>query len=120
MQSNSYDLDELLSFSESSGFDESIYEISYYKDSQNGRTKFWQPRFEELPSKREKPKPSAEEVPIVKLAQLPEGLKHVFLGDGDTFPVIISSKLDPSQEIKLIKLLQKLKSALGWTIADWH
>ncbi|XP_062102860.1 uncharacterized protein LOC133813692 [Humulus lupulus] len=118
LQSNSDDLDELLSYSESSGFDESINEISCYKDSQNGRTKFWQPRFEELPSDREKPKPSAEEVPIVKLAQLPEGLKHVFLGDGDTFPVIISSKLDPSQEIKLIKLLQKLKSALGWTIAD--
>ncbi|XP_062114286.1 uncharacterized protein LOC133825345 [Humulus lupulus] len=118
LQRNSDDLDELLSFSESSGFDESINEISCYKDSQNGRTKFWQPRFEELPSERENPKPSAEEVPIVKLAQLPEGLKHVFLGDGDTFPVIILFKLDPSQEIKLIKVLQKLKSALGWTIAD--
>ncbi|XP_062103689.1 uncharacterized protein LOC133814789 [Humulus lupulus] len=98
LQSNS---DELLSFSESSGFHESINEISCYKDSQNRRTKFWQPRFEELPSEREKPKPSAEKVPIVKLAQLPEGLKHVFLGDGDTFPVIISSKLDPSQEGEL-------------------
>ncbi|XP_062118695.1 uncharacterized protein LOC133832353 [Humulus lupulus] len=118
LQRNYDDLDELLSFSESSGFDESIKEISCYKDSQNERTKFWQPRFKELPSEREKPNPSAEEVPIVKLAQLPEGLKCVFLGDGDTFPIIISSKLDPSQEIKLIKLLQKLKSSLGWTIAD--
>ncbi|XP_062104267.1 uncharacterized protein LOC133815443 [Humulus lupulus] len=118
LQSNSNDLDELLSVSESSGFDESINEISCYKDSQNERTKFWQPHFEELPSEREKPKPSAEEVPLVMLAQLPEGSKHVFLGDGDTYHVIISSKLDPSQEIKLIKLLQKLKSALGWTITD--
>ncbi|XP_062075275.1 uncharacterized protein LOC133779316 [Humulus lupulus] len=64
LQSNYDNLDELLSFSESSGFHESINEISCYKDSQNGRTKFWQPRFEELPSEREKPKPSAEEVPI--------------------------------------------------------
>ncbi|XP_062118669.1 uncharacterized protein LOC133832325 [Humulus lupulus] len=115
LQSNSDDLDELLSFSESSDFDESINEISYYKDSQNGRTKCWQSRFEELPSEREKSKPFVEEVPIVKLSQLPEGLKHVFLGDGDTFPVIISSKHDPSQEIKL---LQNLKSTLGWMIAD--
>ncbi|XP_062113915.1 uncharacterized protein LOC133824912 [Humulus lupulus] len=46
LQSNYDDLDELLPVSESSSFDESINEISCYKDSQNGRTKFWQPRFE--------------------------------------------------------------------------
>jgi len=54
----------------------------------------------------------------VKLAQLPEGLKHAFLGVGDTFPIIISSKLDASQEQQLINMLQKHRSALGWTIAD--
>ncbi|XP_060974665.1 uncharacterized protein LOC133039746 [Cannabis sativa] len=118
LQKNSDDLDELFSVSESSGFNESINEISCHKDSQNGRAKFRQPRFEELPGEREKPKPSTEEVPTVKLAQLPEGLKHVFLGDGDTFPVIISSKLDPSQEMQLVKLLKKHKPAIGWMFAD--
>ncbi|XP_062081016.1 uncharacterized protein LOC133785818 [Humulus lupulus] len=41
LQRNFDDLDELLSVSESSGFDESINENSYYKDSQKERTKFW-------------------------------------------------------------------------------
>lgn len=55
--------------------------------------KFWQPRFEELPQERSIPKTSIEETPKVKLAPLPEGLKHAFLGSDNTFPVIISSKL---------------------------
>ena len=52
------------------------------------------------------------------MAQLPEGLKHVFLGVGDTFPIIISSKLDASQEQRLGNMLREHKSALGWTIVD--
>ena len=88
------------------------------EDSQDRKTKFWQPRFEELPQERTKPKPSNEETPKLELAQLPEGLKHAFLGVGDTFPVIISSKLNASQEKHLIDTLREHKEALGWTIAD--
>ena len=40
---------------------------------------FWQPRFEELPREREKPKPSSLESPKVELSPLPKGLKHAFL-----------------------------------------
>ncbi|GKV43629.1 hypothetical protein SLEP1_g50893 [Rubroshorea leprosula] len=80
--------------------------------------KFWQPRFEELPCEREQPKPSSRETPKVELSPLLEGLKHAFLGPGDTFPVIISSKLSAEQEEKLIHILNEHKSTLGWTIAD--
>ncbi|GKV14109.1 hypothetical protein SLEP1_g25026 [Rubroshorea leprosula] len=85
------------------------------KDKQK---KFWQPCFEKLPCEREQPKPSSLETSKVELSPLPEGLKHVFLGLGDTFPVIISSKLSAEQEEKLVHILKEHKSALGWTIAD--
>ena len=104
--------------SESSNPIESANNVAIFKDSQSRGTKFWQPCFEELPQEREKQKPSTEETPTIKLAQLPEGLKHVFLGAGDTFPIIISSRLDASQEQQLINMLHEHKSALGWTIAD--
>jgi hypothetical protein len=40
------------------------------------------------------------------------------LGENDTFPVIISSKLNTHQEGKLLQTLKMHKNALGWTIAD--
>ena len=89
-----------------------------FDDSHDRRTKFWQSHFDELPKERVKPKLSTEENPNLKLGQLPEGLKHAFLGAGDTFPVIISSKLDASQEQRLINMLRAHKSVLGWTITD--
>ena len=97
LHSSSDDLDNLLrkSESENSGPCELANNIAIFKDSHGRGTKFWQPRFEELPREKEK---STEETPTLKLAQLPEDLKHVFLGVGETFPVIISSKLDASQE----------------------
>ncbi|PON54606.1 hypothetical protein PanWU01x14_193470, partial [Parasponia andersonii] len=61
---------------------------------------------------------SALETLKIELSQLSKGLKYVFLGSGNTFPVIISSELSVDQERKLINLLQEHKSVLGWTIAD--
>ncbi|XP_024018437.1 uncharacterized protein LOC112090704 [Morus notabilis] len=93
--SNSDDLDDFLRISESESLGpcELANNVTIFKDSQGRGTKFWQPCFKELPREKEKPKPSTEETLNLKLAQLPENLKHVFLGAGDTFPVIISSKL---------------------------
>ncbi|KAL5827957.1 hypothetical protein ACOSQ3_019799 [Xanthoceras sorbifolium] len=91
---------------------------SISNDSQHKSMKFWQPRFEELPLEREKSKPSIMETPKVDLSLLPNGLKHAFLGPGNTFPVIISSELSVEQDEKLLNLLREHKSALGWTIAD--
>ncbi|XP_024021736.1 uncharacterized protein LOC112091708 [Morus notabilis] len=67
---------------------------------------------EELPTEGEKLKSSTEEAPKVKLARPPKGLKHAFLGDEDTFPVIISSKLDPLQEQRLIDMLKERNSRI--------
>ena len=52
------------------------------------------------------------------MKELPKELKYLFLGEEKTFPVIILSALDKSQEGKLKKLLRQHKGALGWTIAD--
>uniref|UniRef100_A0A2N9IZ94 Integrase catalytic domain-containing protein n=1 Tax=Fagus sylvatica TaxID=28930 RepID=A0A2N9IZ94_FAGSY len=78
----------------------------------------WRPRFEELPKSELKPLPSSIEIPKLELKQLPSELKYAFLESGDTFPVVISSKLTVEQEGSLVKLLKKHKTAIGWTIAD--
>ena len=45
-------------------------------------------------------------------------MKYVFLGENETFPVIISNKLNEEQEEKLIAVLKAHKDAIDWTIAD--
>ncbi|XP_022891814.1 uncharacterized protein LOC111406658 [Olea europaea var. sylvestris] len=82
------------------------------------RTSPWQPKFEELPERIRGQKPSSIESPRPELKQLSIGLKHVFLGPGDTFPLIISSELDALQCKQLLNILNEHKSALGWTIAN--
>jgi len=52
------------------------------------------------------------------LKPLPFNLKYSFLGENETFPVIISSNLSAHQEGKLLQTLKMHKNALGWTIAD--
>ena len=69
-----------------------------------------------LPS--EKLLSSIVQAPVVELKPLPDHLKYAFLGEKETLPVIISSKLNESQEEKLVVVLKKYKSAIGWTIAD--
>ncbi|KAL4302814.1 hypothetical protein GQ457_10G009600 [Hibiscus cannabinus] len=63
-------------------------------------------------------KPSIEQPPKLELKQLPEQLKYAYLGENETLPVIISSKLQADQEERLIATLRQHKEALGWTIAD--
>ncbi|XP_024027051.1 uncharacterized protein LOC112093226 [Morus notabilis] len=100
LQSNYEDLENLLQNSDSknSGSAELAHLSAIFSSSQDRGTKFRPPCFEELQTEREKLKSSTEEAPKVKLAQLPEGLKHAFLRDEGTFPVIKLSKLDALQE----------------------
>ncbi|KAL0374002.1 UNVERIFIED_CONTAM: Retrovirus-related Pol polyprotein from transposon opus, partial [Sesamum radiatum] len=58
------------------------------------------------------------EAPTLELKELPKHLKYAFLGENDTLPVIISSKLSTLEEEKLIRVLREFREAIGWTIAD--
>ncbi|XP_062014166.1 uncharacterized protein LOC133730628 [Rosa rugosa] len=62
--------------------------------------------------------PSVVHAPTLELKVLPDHLKYVFLGDKETLPVIVSSKLEKDQEKKLVEVLKKYKTAIGWTLAD--
>ncbi|XP_057747508.1 uncharacterized protein LOC130966707 [Arachis stenosperma] len=78
------------------------------------------PMVEDRPPKQElKPLlPSLKYPPKPELKPLPSSLKYAFLGEGDTFPVIISSALNSQEEEALIKVLRTHKTALGWSISD--
>jgi len=54
----------------------------------------------------------------VELKPLPDHLKYAFLGEDETLPVIISSKFTKVQEEKLVDVLSRHKTTIGWTIAD--
>ena len=54
----------------------------------------------------------------MELKTLPNHLKYVYLGDNETLPVIIAKNLTDEQEIKLIEVLKRHRTAIGWTLAD--
>ncbi|KAL1568818.1 ion channel CASTOR-like isoform X5 [Salvia divinorum] len=57
--------------------------------------------------------------PVKKtLKTLPPGLKYAYLGENETLPVIINSKLTQRQEEKLLEVLGRNKKAIGWTLSD--
>ncbi|KAH9704470.1 hypothetical protein KPL70_011475 [Citrus sinensis] len=74
-----------------------------------------EPKFEELGSIE---KTEQQEAPKMELKPLPEGLKYAFLGEEQTYPVVISSTLTSDQEDKLLTVLKKHKNAIGWTLND--
>ena len=45
-------------------------------------------------------------------------MRYVFLGKGDTLPIIIASDLNVHQVESLVEVLKRSKRAIGWTIAD--
>ncbi|KAK1588944.1 hypothetical protein Q3G72_028877 [Acer saccharum] len=56
--------------------------------------------------------------PKLELKELPTTLKYVYLGDNETYPVIVASELQSTEEERLIGVLQKHKSAIGWSTED--
>ena len=62
--------------------------------------------------------PLSVQPPKPDLKSLPFNLKYSFLGENETFSIIISSKLNAHQEGKLLQTLKMHKNALGWTIDD--
>ncbi|CAM8999186.1 unnamed protein product [Rhodiola kirilowii] len=62
--------------------------------------------------------PSVVQAPELQLKPLPKHLKYIYLGDGETLPVIIKKGLEPNQEERLAAVLKKHKAAIGWTLAE--
>ena len=90
----------------------------FFDSSQVQENKYWRLRFEELPPRISKSIPLNIQPPKLELKPLLTDLKYSFLGENETFPIIISSKLDTLQEGKLLHILKMHKKAIGWTIAD--
>ena len=78
----------------------------------------WYSHVEELPPCESFSLPSNLETPKLELKQLPQELKYAFLGEKESFPIVISSQLDSDQEGSLMELLKQHRTTLGWTIAD--
>ncbi|XP_010667188.1 uncharacterized protein LOC104884262 [Beta vulgaris subsp. vulgaris] len=62
--------------------------------------------------------PSVVQAPDVELKTLPEHVKYVFLGEKETFPIIISNKWNLEQDSELMEVLNEHLMAIGWSIAD--
>ncbi|XP_071917221.1 uncharacterized protein [Coffea arabica] len=71
-----------------------------------------------IPEPHQRLLPSVVQAPVLELKPLPKHLKYVYLGKGETLPVIISAGLSKVQEEKLLRVLREHKQAIGWTIAD--
>ncbi|XP_076940446.1 uncharacterized protein LOC143609623 [Bidens hawaiensis] len=85
---------------------------------QDGRPP-WTHQVESLPTEiNSDTKPSLICPPKVEWKELPSHLKYVFLGEGETLPVIIASNLNEAQEEGLLDVLKAHKAAIGRTIAD--
>ena len=96
--------------------DEEIMEVVSCID-QNKKMRFDVPKLK-LSMPNEKLVPSIVQAPELELKTLPEHLKYAYLGDKETLPVIISTKLSTKEEEELVTTLKEYKEAIGWTIAD--
>jgi hypothetical protein len=63
-------------------------------------------------------KPEEPQVPEVDLKRLPKGLKYEFLGPDKTYLVIVSDKLSPEENEKLLNLLKNHRKVIGYSIND--
>ena len=56
--------------------------------------------------------------PPIVLKPLPSGLKYVFLNNDRESPVIISNKLSKDETLWLLTILEKHRSAFGYSLKD--
>ena len=73
----------------------------------------WIPTFEPLAPSIVKPIPFEEQSPIPERKPLSYTLKYAFLGEGESYPVVISSSLLEGQEESLLKVLKTHRKTLG-------
>jgi hypothetical protein len=55
---------------------------------------------------------------LVELKPLPPSLKYVFLNNNRETPIIISDKLSQEETYKLVTILERHKSAIGYSLHD--
>ena len=56
--------------------------------------------------------------PSIELKPLPSGLKYVFLNDNRETPIIVSDKLSQDETHRLVAVLERHKSAIGYSLQD--
>ncbi|KAI5321010.1 hypothetical protein L3X38_040718 [Prunus dulcis] len=78
----------------------------------------WIPKYEELPTVSDETKSSREKASKCELKPFPAGLKYAFLGEDETYHVVICSKLELLHEGMVLKVLKDYRTAIGWTLSD--
>ena len=56
--------------------------------------------------------------PTIELKPLSSGLRYVFLNNDQDSPVIISNKLSQEESLRLLTVLEKHRSAFGYSLQD--
>ncbi|XP_073261963.1 uncharacterized protein [Populus alba] len=78
----------------------------------------WTPSFEPLISPQVKVEACLVQPYKPERKPLPSDLKYAFLGEDESYPIVISSKLSIEHEQELLRVVRKHKKASGWTITD--
>ncbi|XP_057508479.1 uncharacterized protein LOC130791357 [Actinidia eriantha] len=81
---------------------------------------YWTPTFELLTPSAIKSFLFEKNPPIPERKPLPSTLKYAFLGESESYLVVIFSSLSEGQEEYMLKVLKSYRKALGWTIVDLH
>ena len=79
------------------------------------KNKDWKPQVDELKQSNES---KQENECKLELKPLLDGLKYACLGEEQIHLVVISSSLLSEQQGKLIDVLKKHKTEIGWTLKD--
>ncbi|KAJ6887537.1 hypothetical protein NC652_028715 [Populus alba x Populus x berolinensis] len=90
-------------------------QMVYFQEESKANS--WRQKIKKLPPRSIESIPSSVQPPKPYLKPLSFNLKYLFLGENETFLVIISSKLNAHQKGKLLQTLKINKNALRWTIA---
>ncbi|XP_023739497.1 uncharacterized protein LOC111887555 [Lactuca sativa] len=108
--------DEVKKLSNQSKIEEEILEVVSCMDQKKKM------RFDVLKPKlqmtNEKLAPSIVQAPELEPKTLPDHLKYAYLGEKESLPMIISTKLSTKEEEEIVTTLKEYKEAIGWTIAD--
>jgi hypothetical protein len=77
--------------------------------------------FTQVPEPDSQSKLDGEEPPqpsLLELKLLPPGLKYAFLHNNRATPVVISDKLTESETRRLVAVLEKYRSVIGYSLQD--